>query len=123
MLGKKREEEIGGVKSILGEGLKIEGNVIAEGKIRIDGVVEGDVNGDFLIFGESAKVKGNVKAKNVVVMGSIEGNVETDKLEVKSSANVKGDISAKELAVEIGASISGRVSSGNYLSSNSETEE
>ena len=123
MLKKRREEEIGEVKSILAEGLKIEGNVISEGKIRIDGVVEGDVNGEYVIFGESATVKGNVKAKSVVVMGTVEGNVESERLELKSSARVKGDISVKEFSVEPGASIEGRVLSGSYLSSSISSNE
>jgi len=41
MLGKRREGEISEVKSILSQGLKIEGNISSEGKIRIDGAVIG----------------------------------------------------------------------------------
>ncbi len=123
MLGKKREEEMAEVKSILAEGLKIEGNIFSEGKIRIDGTVEGDVNGDFVIFGQRAAVKGNVKAKTVVAMGTVEGNVEAEKLEVKSTAKVRGDLTVKELSVEPGASLDGRVKSGSYTSSSGETTE
>ncbi len=126
MLKKRREEETAEVKSILAEGLKIEGNVISEGKIRIDGTVEGDVNGECVIFGESSVVKGNVKAKSVVIMGSVEGNIEAERLELKRSARVKGDISSEELSVEPGASIEGKILSGNYLKSSissKETEE
>ena len=123
MLGKKREEEMAEVKSILAEGLKIEGNIFSEGKIRIDGTVEGDVNGDFVIFGQRAAVKGNVKAKTVVAMGTVEGNVEAEKLEVKSTAKVRGDLTVKELSVEPGASLDGRVKSGIYTSSSGETTE
>jgi len=43
MLGKRREGEISEVKSILSQGLKIEGNISSEGKIRIDGAVIGDI--------------------------------------------------------------------------------
>jgi len=123
MLKKKKEEETAEVKSILSEGLKIEGNVISEGKIRIDGIIEGDVSGDYVIFGESANIKGNVRAKSVVVMGSVEGNVESERAEIKRSAKVKGDISVRELSVDPGASIEGKVTSGSYLSSSNSSKE
>ena len=123
MLGKKKEEGITEVKSILAEGLKIEGNIISEGKIRIDGTVEGDVRGDFLIFGQTAVIKGNVKAKSVVVMGTVEGNIESEIVEIKSSSKIKGDILVKELSIEPGASIDSRIVSGDYTRSSGETTE
>ncbi len=123
MLGKKREEEVNEVKSILAEGLKIEGNIFSEGKIRIDGTVEGDVHGDYVIFGQTATIKGNIKASIVVVMGTVEGNIEAEKVEIKTPSKIKGDISTGELSIEPGASIDGRVKSGSYLSSSTETTE
>lgn len=123
MLKKKKEEETTEVKSILSDGLKIEGNVISEGKIRIDGTIEGDVNGDYIIFGKSAVVKGNIKAKSLVIMGTVEGNIDAEKLDLKSSAKVKGDISVRELSVEPGASVDGKVTSGSYLSSSNSSKE
>ena len=123
MLGKKREEEISEVKSILAEGLKIEGNIFSEGKIRIDGTVEGDVHGNYVIFGQTATVKGSIKASIVVIMGTVEGNIEAEKVEIKASSRIKGDISTGELSVEPGASIDGSVKSGSYLSSSTETTE
>jgi len=124
MLGKRREGEIPEVKSILSQGLKIEGNISSEGKIRIDGAVIGDIRGDFIIIGETSQIKGNITAKNLVVMGEVEGNISVDSLEIKESAKIKGDINCKSLSVEPGASIEGHVKSGNFSSiSESETTE
>jgi len=114
MLGGKKREEKMEVKSILAEGLEIEGNVHAEGKIRIDGTIVGDITGDFIIFGPTASVKGNVKTGTVIVMGTIDGNLNVERAEIKSSSRIRGDITAKELLVEVGASIEGQVKSGSY---------
>ncbi len=116
MLKKKEVQEVPSeIKSILSEGLRIEGNIYAEGKIRIDGEVKGDVQGSYIILGESSKVGGNIKAEHVVAMGEITGNVEAKEVEVKSTARIKGDISSEKLSIEKGASISGNVKSGSYL--------
>jgi cytoskeletal protein CcmA (bactofilin family) len=123
MLGKKKEGEAGEVKSILSEGLKIEGNIISEGKIRIDGIVEGDVKGDFVVLGETSKIRGNLKVKNLISMGEVEGNILAEYVEIKKSSRIKGDITTQSLSVEPGASIEGSVKSGNFASSPSEIEE
>ncbi len=124
MLGKRREGEISEVKSILSQGLKIEGNISSEGKIRIDGAVIGDIRGDFIIIGETSQIKGNITAKNLVVMGEVEGNISVESLEIKESAKIRGDINCKSLSVEPEASIEGHVKSGNFSSiSESETTE
>ncbi|WP_456419251.1 bactofilin family protein [Thermovibrio sp.] len=115
MIKKKNKVENGEIKSILSSELKIEGNIFATGKVRIDGEVLGDVSGDFIIFGESSKIKGNVKAKRVILMGSVEGDVEATEVEIKSSAKVKGNLSVKELSIESGASVEGAVKSGKFL--------
>lgn len=123
MIKKKDRVESGEIKSILSSELRIEGNIFATGKVRIDGEVLGDVSGDFIIFGESSKIKGNVKAKRVILMGSVEGDVEAAEAEIKSSAKVKGNLTVKELSVERGASIEGAVKSGNFLEGQSGSPE
>jgi cytoskeletal protein CcmA (bactofilin family) len=117
MLKRKEAENVDEIKSILAEGLKIEGNIYAEGKIRIDGEVVGDVSGKFVILGQSSKIKGNVYGEIIVAMGSVEGNLEAKKLEVKASAKIKGDIVAENFSVEPGASLNGLVKVGSYRES------
>ncbi|WP_456397793.1 bactofilin family protein [Desulfurobacterium sp.] len=102
------------IKSILSKELKISGNIKSEGKVRIDGEIEGDIEGDYVILGSSAIVKGNVRADVLILQGTVKGNIHADSLELKSTASVTGEITVKNLTVEAGASVSGRVSSGNF---------
>jgi len=114
MIGGKKNNSSGEIRSILGEGLRINGNVVAEGKVRIDGEIVGDVKGDYIILGESGKIKGNVLTNEIVVMGSIEGNIQSEEVEIKSSGKIQGDIITKKLFVELGASIEGHVKTGDF---------
>ncbi|MEO2083515.1 MAG: polymer-forming cytoskeletal protein [Desulfurobacteriaceae bacterium] len=112
---RKKEENNTEIKSILAQGLKIEGNLKSEGKIRIDGEVLGDVTGDTIIFGSTAVVKGKVQASKVVLMGKLEGDLKADSVEIMSTAKVKGEVLAKELSIEKGASVEGTFKCGDYL--------
>ncbi len=123
MIKRKDKVEDGEIKSILSEELKVEGNIFATGKVRIDGEVLGDVNGDFVIFGEKSKIKGNVKATKVILMGLVEGDVEAQEVQLKGAAKVKGNLKVKEFSVEKGASIDGTVKSGSFWEGQSSSPE
>ncbi len=114
MLKKRDNRNLEEVKSILSPELKVEGNIYAQGKVRIDGVIEGNVEGDFLIFGETAKVKGNIKGEKVIVMGNVNGDIVAKEAQIKSSAKLKGSIDVKELSVEEGASVEGNLRCGEF---------
>jgi len=117
MLRKKEEGKMdtAEIKSILAEGLRIDGNITAEGKIRIDGVVNGNVKGHFIIVGQSSKITGDVEAEKLVIMGEVNGNIKGTSVEVKASAKIKGDLTVKEISVEPKASIEGKVQTGDFL--------
>ncbi len=98
--------------SILSSGVKVEGKLISEGNVRIDGQVMGDVivKGN-LTLGESSNVKGEIKAKNITISGKVEGTINSsEKLILESRSVVKGDITTKILVVEEGANFDGRSS-------------
>ena len=102
------------IKSILAEGLRIEGNVIAEGKIRIDGEINGDIKGDYIILGETSKIKGNIFSEFAVIMGTVQGNITSQEVEIKTTGKIRGDIVTQKLSVEPGASVEGNIKSGDF---------
>ena len=113
----KKDYSSSEIKSILSKELKVSGNIKAEGKVRIDGQIEGDIEGDFVILGVSAVVKGNVNADVLILQGKVKWNIYAQTLELKSTAVVEGEIFAKGFVVEQGASVSGKVSSGKFAES------
>jgi len=96
--------------SILSDCVKIEGKIISEGNVNIDGAVTGyiNVNGNISI-GEKALIKGTVIAENIVLMGKVEGKVQAkEKLVLEGKSYLKGDLIAKILVVEAGAKFEGQ---------------
>jgi cytoskeletal protein CcmA (bactofilin family) len=114
MIRKKENSNSSEIKSILAEGLKIEGNVLSEGKIRIDGEISGDIKGDYIILGETSKIKGNIFSEFIVIMGTVEGNISSQEVEIKTTGKMRGDIVTRKLSIEPGASIEGTIRSGDF---------
>jgi hypothetical protein len=70
MFGLKRDG------TVIGNGLKIVGNVTAEGLVEINGQIEGDLHCTSLIVSPSAQVVGSITAERVVVSGRVEGPIQ-----------------------------------------------
>lgn len=99
------------IKTLIGEGCKVEGNFFVPTTTRIDGIIKGDLTGENgIVIGNNGMVEGNVCAAEVIVYGTVKGNIEADKLELKRGANVNGDISANNLITEPGAVFNGHCS-------------
>lgn len=97
------------LETIVGNDTRIAGKVSVKGTIRIDGIVEGDVEADWVVVGETGKILGNTRTRGMVVGGSVEGNIEaTETVELKEKAAMVGEIHAPKLAVSEGAVFDGR---------------
>lgn len=110
--GKRRHPTI---RTIVGEGCTITGELRFTDGLRIDGEVRGDVVGDgpaatLVVIGEKGRIDGTVKAGHVIVSGEVSGAVESDDLlELQPSARIDGDVRYEALEMHKGASISGEL--------------
>jgi cytoskeletal protein CcmA (bactofilin family) len=104
----KKEDAIA-VETVIAAGVKVEGDFISPGNVRIEGIVNGSVKADGNLFvTETAKIEADVRAENAMVAGEIVGNLAiADKLELSATAKVNGNITARVLSVEAGAGIAG----------------
>jgi cytoskeletal protein CcmA (bactofilin family) len=102
MLGSRRG------RTVIGDGLKILGNVTAEGLIEINGQIEGDLHCTSLIVSPKGRIVGCITAEQVVVNGKVEGPIQGGDVVLKSQAHVVGDINHKTLTIEKGAYFDGR---------------
>lgn len=100
--------------TVIGEAIKIEGSFTGSGDVTVKGMVVGSLNTDHdVIIETSAKVEADIVANNLSVAGEIKGNVTCRGcLTVKSTARIYGDVTAEVLAVESGATIQGRCTTG-----------
>jgi|SaaInl4_135m_RNA_FD_contig_31_1545523_length_693_multi_5_in_0_out_0_2 cytoskeletal protein CcmA (bactofilin family) len=98
------------VPSIISADLKVEGNIICDGDIQVDGRVEGDVRSRNLTIGEHGAVVGEVAADKVQISGTVEGRISAKTVNLAKSARIIGDIAHDSLSMEAGAYLEGRVS-------------
>ena len=110
MFGSKKQPAI---RSLIGEGTRIEGVLRFSDGLRIDGEVVGDViagaeAGSILVISEKARITGTVQAAHVIINGSVVGPVEaTQLLELQPKAHILGDVRYASLEMHQGATIQG----------------
>jgi cytoskeletal protein CcmA (bactofilin family) len=95
-------------RTVIGDGLKIFGNVTAEGLVEINGQIEGDLQCTSLIVSPKGRILGSITAELVVVNGRVEGPIQGGDVSLKSQAHVVGDIHHQNLTIEKGAYFDGR---------------
>jgi cytoskeletal protein CcmA (bactofilin family) len=99
MFGSKRG------RTVIGNGLKIVGDVTAEGLIEVNGEIEGDLYCTSLVVSPKARIVGSITAEQVVVNGK---PIQGGDVVLRSQAHVTGDIHHRSLAIEKGAYFEGR---------------
>lgn len=98
------------VETIVGESVKLKGNLKSDGDIIINGSVSGDIRTKASVqIGAHANVVASVKAANVQVSGIVQGNIDAkESLQISETGKVYGDIQAGVLVVSPGALFSGK---------------
>ena len=99
----------------IGESVTVRGDVVSSADLIIDGQVQGTIElGDHeLTIGESASVTADLSAKAVIISGKVKGNVlGMLRVELKKTSTVEGDVTAPKFVMEEGASISGKIDTG-----------
>ena len=97
------------ISSIIDARMIMKGELLFEGKTRIDGTVEGDIKGEHLILSEVGKVHGNIHVSTFVCHGTLEGNVTANLVTARKSCRIHGMIESNNLSVEPGAALSGEM--------------
>ena len=103
------------IRSLVGEGTAVRGEVRFIEGLRIDGEVHGDVLADgegrsILVISEKATVHGKVMASHVIINGTVKGPVHcTELLELQPRARVEGDIRYETLEMHAGAQVDGEL--------------
>ncbi len=100
--------------TVLGPSMKLTGNVVGKGSLRIEGEVDGEIEyeGD-IVVGEKAVVRASVRAQTLTIAGKVEGNVSVSgRLEIVSTGKLIGDLEAGTFVVAEGALFRGRSGMG-----------
>jgi len=96
-------------ETIVGHSVRIEGDLISEGDIKIDGIVSGKVKTARSLFvGPTAKIEADIEAGTVTVAGVVHGNLKVKGVLVAlQTGKILGNIECGQLAIEEGAFFSG----------------
>jgi len=103
------------IRTLIGEGTVIIGELRFKEGLRIDGEVQGDVlaaeeGHSILVISEKARVVGRVRAAHVIINGRVEGPVQSDELlELQPKASIVGDVRYQSLEMHQGATINGEL--------------
>lgn len=99
--------------TLIGVGCKIQGKLMPAQSLRIDGVLEGDVQATgqqqvTVVVGPQGRVQGSIHAHRIVVAGTVQGDIQaSERVELQAQCRVEGDIRYGSIAVEHGASLLG----------------
>lgn len=100
--------------NMIGVGTTIEGSINSNENIRFDGNLNGNLNTKGKVFvGQSGKVTGEIRCKNCEVEGVIDGKVVVEELlSLRSMSKLYGEIKTGKLAIEPGATFTGKCDMG-----------
>ena len=96
----------------VGKALRIEGHIVSDDNLTIDGNVEGTiVVGDHtLTVGPGATVKADLTARTITISGAVIGKVRAHELlDLRASGSVVGEVVAARLRMADGAVVDGPV--------------
>jgi cytoskeletal protein CcmA (bactofilin family) len=94
------------------EGTTVVGDILTEGNIRIDGIINGNVSiKGKLVLGINGKIEGDIRCLNADIEGTVLGNIYVDGLLIlKETSKVEGKISTHKIGVLEGAEFTGTCS-------------
>jgi cytoskeletal protein CcmA (bactofilin family) len=98
-----------GALSIIASGTVITGNVRADGTIKVEGEVIGNVQAaQQVLLARGSHVKGDVQAREAVIGGVVEGAIRaSERVEIQATAIVTGDVTTQRIVIAEGGQLNG----------------
>jgi cytoskeletal protein CcmA (bactofilin family) len=99
-------------QTVLGQTVVLRGELSASEDLLIEGQFEGTISLEdhCLTVGAHGQVKAEMRARQVVILGTVFGNVVArEKVEIRRSGHVVGDLKAGAVAIEEGAYFKGSI--------------
>ena len=97
------------ISSIVDNTMKIKGEISFKGKARIDGQIDGNIDGEHLVLSTSGVITGDVTVSSFICQGKIDGNIKADLVTARKSCTINGKLESSSLTVEPGAAITGEI--------------
>jgi cytoskeletal protein CcmA (bactofilin family) len=97
------------VVAFVGKGVEFKGTISYSGAVRIDGILDGEIQTDgTLLVGEEAVITAKVSAGTIICMGKITGDVTaTEKIKLLAPAALNGGVKTPMISIEDGVLFNG----------------
>ena len=100
----------GSSKVIIGNGVKLKGDITDADEVQIDGTADVTMSADNLIVGGTGNLKGTIQAENADVWGSIDGDLKiSGTLTIQEQGSVSGSVEYQNLQIKLGGKITGDI--------------
>jgi len=100
--------------TVIGETVRVVGQLLTKEDLYIEGVVEGAIESlkNKVTIGPSGCVHADIHASDVIVLGQVQGNIEAgNKVDIRKSGKLVGDITTSRISMEDGSFFKGSVDS------------
>jgi cytoskeletal protein CcmA (bactofilin family) len=105
MFGKKETT----MTTVIGADSRVHGELHSKGTVRIDGILEGNIQADWVIVGESGSIQGEMTVRGTAVGGRVEGTIRASEMvEVTPKGRVHAEIFTAKLSIAEGGIFEGR---------------
>jgi len=106
------QQQSGTFFNALTAGSKIIGTIIADSDIRIDGILEGDLQcKGKVVIGEKGSIKGTVLCQNAEIMGIMDGKATIEQsFALRATGSMIGELKTHSLLIEPNAQFNGTCS-------------
>ncbi|QNK56230.1 polymer-forming cytoskeletal protein [Paenibacillus sp. PAMC21692] len=106
----KENKRVVATDTLIGQGTIVEGKLISEANLRIEGEYRGDIEckGD-IIIGECGIVRSNIEARDITLAGKLYGDIVTKgRLIITGTGQLSGSVAAHALIIQEGGQLSGQ---------------
>ena len=100
----------GSATVIIGNGVKMIGEITDADNVQIDGNADVTMNTDNLVVGSTGNLKGTITSNNIDVSGKLKGKIAAiGTLTVQELGTVSGSIQYQNMQIKLGGKISGKM--------------
>jgi len=95
--------------SIIGTGMRVEGDITADGVVKVEGIIVGTVRaGRQVLVAKGGLVEGDIVSREAIIGGEVRGGIQAaERVELQGTSVVHGNIVTRRLFVQEGGEING----------------
>lgn len=110
-----RESRSPQIDTLIGKGVRVQGDIDFLGGMHLDGSIAGNVRSDSapdstLSVSETGSIEGSVEVPNVILQGQVRGDIRAaERVVLGATARVEGDVYYGVIEMTLGAQIMGKL--------------